>query len=247
MTSNLTTNPTNTSASPDTGSLVEGRFTVRQNRFAALVEVDGTQAKAHVPNSGRMAELLVPGARALLRHAAREGRRTAYDLVAVWHACDWVGLDARMPPRVVIDAWHAGHLPMLAEYETVRREVVFGSSRLDLRFEGPSGVCYVEAKSVNLVEDGIALFPDAPTTRGVRHLGELRAAIAQGHRAAVAFVVQRPDAGSLAPHPTADPVFTEALRAAVADGVTAVALRCRMADGTLEPLGTIPVVTGGAL
>ncbi|MEX2598682.1 MAG: DNA/RNA nuclease SfsA [Dehalococcoidia bacterium] len=225
--------------------LVEGRFVLRRNRFAADVEVDGFAAVAHVPNSGRMTELLTPGARVLLRpFPAAPARRTAYDLVMAWYHNRWVGIDARLPPAAVVEAWRGGLLPSLAGYDEVRREVRFGDSRLDLLFQGPAGLCYVEAKSVNLVEDGLALFPDAPTTRGARHLGALVEAVRQGHRAAVVFVVQRDDAVGLSPHPTADPAFAVALRMATEAGVEAHAVVCAATAAGLTPLRVAPVVLG---
>ncbi len=256
-------------------SLIEARFVRRRNRFAADVEVDGVPAVAHVPNSGRMTELLTPGAKVLLRpysvllarpspsmsqtpdlsegegrvegaaitsQRRRPGRGTAYDLVMAWYNNRWAGIDARLPPVAVIAAWRAGMLPSLTAYDRVRREVRFADSRLDLLFEGQPGLWYVEAKSVNLVEDGIALFPDAPTVRGTRHLGALVEAVHQGHRAALAFVVQRDDAMALLPHPTADPAFAMALGAAMAAGVEAWAIVCEASAVGLLPLRLAPVL-----
>ena len=218
-----------------------GTLIVRRNRFAAEVAVDGREALAHVPNSGRMLELMVPGTGVVLRPAIGAGRKTAYDLLAVRYAGRWVGVDARIPPSVVVQAWRDGLLPGLAAYDNVKREVVFGGSRLDLRFDGPGGVAYVEAKSVNLVEDGVALFPDAPTLRGARHLLELRDAVRQGHRGAVCFVVQRDDVRVLRPFREADPAFADALAAVVRDGVEAYAIACVTdIDGT-RPVGLVPV------
>jgi sugar fermentation stimulation protein A len=220
---------------------VLGTLIVRRNRFAAEVAVDGREALAHVPNSGRMLELMVPGTGVVLRPAIDAGRKTAYDLLAVRYAGRWVGVDARIPPPVVVQAWRDGLLPGFAAYDNVKREVVFGGSRLDLRFDGPGGVAYVEAKSVNLVEDGVALFPDAPTLRGARHLLELREAVRQGHRGAVCFVVQRDDVRVLRPFRAADPAFADALAAVVRDGVEAYAIACVTdIDGT-RPVGLVPV------
>ena len=94
-----------------------------------------------------------------------------------------------------------------AGFVTGRREVVYGDSRLDLLLSGPGGACFIEVKSVTLVEDGVALFPDAPTERGRRHLGALVRAMEEGYRAAAVFVIQREDARACAPHDTADPAF----------------------------------------
>jgi sugar fermentation stimulation protein A len=232
----------------ENSATVEGTFVARRNRFAADVLVNGREAVAHVANSGRMTELLVQGAPVLLRRApAGSDRRTAYDLLLIRHVGRWVGLDARMPPRAVIDAWRDGLLPSFAAYDLVTAEVRYGASRIDLLFEGPPGKLYVEAKSCNLVVDGTALFPDAPTVRGAKHMAELASAVRQGHRAAAVFVVQRDDALRLMPFAEADPVFADALRGAAAGGVEAHAVVCEAGPAGLRPLRTVPVVLEGAM
>ena len=222
--------------------LVFGTFVRRRNRFAADVLVDGCEAVAHVPNSGRMTELLVNGATVLLEPAPRDTtRRTEFSLVLVRHQGRWVGVDSRLPPALLIEAWRRGLLDALGCYGHVRREVRYGGSRLDLLFEGPAGLCYVETKSVNLVVGGVALFPDAPTARGVRHLGELVRAVDSGHRAAAVFVIQRDDAVALSPHDEADPQFADALRRAVAQGVEAYAIACDVTSTVITPRRLVPV------
>ena len=226
--------------------LLPATFVARRNRFAADVVLDGRRAVAHVPNSGRMSELLVPGCDVLLHPAPQpSARRIAYDLLLVRYHGRWVGVDSRMPPSLVVQAWRHGLIATLNSYQNVRREVRLGGSRVDLLFEGPGGLCYVEAKSVNLVEDGVALFPDAPTERGARHLGELTSAVAQGHAAAVVFVIQRDDAQELAPHEEADPAFAEALRGAVSRGVHAHAIACTVTRGRITPVRSVPVRLNG--
>jgi sugar fermentation stimulation protein A len=223
--------------------LIEGHLITRRNRFVAEVDVVGATHVAHVPNTGRMRELFVAGARVLLRPAPPDsGRRTAYDLLLIEYRGRWVGVDSRMPPHLVVDAWRAGLLDAFSAYESVRREVCYGESRLDLLFDGPPGLLYVEAKSVNLVENGTAWFPDAPTTRGARHLRELQAAVHEGYRAAVVFVVQRDDVERLMPYDEADPAFAEALRVAIAHGVEAYAIACAVGQEGATPVGLVPVV-----
>jgi sugar fermentation stimulation protein A len=221
---------------------VFGTLVQRCNRFVAEVLVSGCKALAHVPNPGRMHELMIPGTEVVLRPAL-EGipRKTAYDLLAVHYAGQWVGVDSRIPPSMVVEAWRTGVLPCFAEYSEVRGEVRYGGSRLDLLFSGALGLGYVEAKSVNLVEDGIALFPGSPTIRGVRHLLELRDAVAEGHRAAVCFVIQRNDAYVLRPFAEKDPVFADTLARVVEQGVEAYALACMtMPEGT-TPTRLVPI------
>ena len=223
--------------------IVEGAFVRRLNRFVADVEVaGGLVVEAHVPNTGRMTELLVPGAWTRLRPVPPgAARRTQYDLTSIRHNDRWVGMDARITPGVVVEAWRRRLVPSLAGYSTVRREVRLGGSRLDLLFDGPAGRCYVEAKSVNLVVDGVALFPDAPTLRGTRHLAELVQAVEHGDRAAVAFVIQRDDAVAFAPFEAADPAFAAALRRAAEAGVETYAISCAVDEDGPTPERLVPV------
>jgi len=210
--------------------LVPGRFVRRDNRFRATVAVDGREAWAHVPNSGRLTELFVPGRRLWLAPVAAPERKTGYDLKLVEHPVPGggdvlVSVDARLPNPLFAEALAAGRLQAF-HWTSLEREISLGDSRIDFRLEGPDGACWVETKSVTLVEGKTALFPDAPTGRGRRHLRELAAAVEAGERAAVVFVVQRPDADSFAPHPTADPAFADTLRAVTAAGVDVRAYAC---------------------
>ena len=208
--------------------LIDARFIQRLNRFAALVDLDGREVMAHVANTGRMTELLTPDRPVLLRPAAKPGRKTAFDLMLVDLGFALCSTDSRLPPRLVKEAFLERRLDPFAGYHEARREVIFEESRFDLMLTGKAGVCYVETKSVNLVEDRVALFPDAPTERGVKHLGTLVKAVQAGHRAAAFFVIQRPDAEAFRPHQTADPTFANALRDSVSQGVEVYAYNCRV-------------------
>ena len=221
--------------------LVEGRFITRLNRFAALVEVDGREELVHVANSGRMRELFVPGFRVLLKPRSGEHRKTRFDLALVDLGHALSSADARLPNNLVAEAIELGCLNEFAGYSRVNREVRFGESRLDLMLEGPVGRCYVETKSVTLVVDGVGLFPDAPTERGAKHMRSLDQAVAQGHRAAVVFVVQRPDAVAFAPHETADPNFGLALRHSLSCGVEVFAYNCRVSEQSITLHTPLPV------
>ena len=221
--------------------LVEGRFLVRLNRFAALVEVAGREVMVHVANSGRMRELLVSGHRVLLKPVSGDHRKTRFDLALVDLGFTLASADARLPNALVAEALEEGSLPQFRDYPKLRREVTFGESRLDLMLEGDQGRCYVEAKSVTLVVDGVGLFPDAPTVRGVKHLNSLTQAVAAGHRGAVIFVVQRGDARAFAPHDAADPELGAALRRAVTEGVEAFAYRCRVTEREVKLSDELPI------
>ncbi len=222
-------------------ALLEARFVRRLNRFAALVTVDGDERMVHVANSGRMQELLQAGNRVLLAPVRGMGLKTTHYLALVDLGHTLVSADARLPPYLVYEALAEGRLPQFAGYTSFRREVVFGESRLDLLLEGPQGLCYMEVKSVTLVEGGTGLFPDAPTTRGAKHVRSLAQALGEGHRAAVVFVVQRGDATAFAPNDAADPAFGEALRLAHAQGVEVYAYRCQVSQRAVMLADELPV------
>ena len=223
MTTGLT--PPTTITDSEAG-LVPARFLSRLNRFAAVVNLNGTETLVHVANSGRMRELLVLGNVCWLRPAQGDHRKTAYDLALVDIGHTLVSADARLPNYLVRRAFLEGQLTQFSSYHECHPEVTYGESRLDLALRGSIGTCFVETKSVTLVEDGASLFPDAPTTRGRKHVFSLMSALAEGHRAAVVFVVQRDDAKFFRPHDDADPNFGHALRQAVENGVEAYAYTC---------------------
>ncbi len=221
--------------------LVEGIFLERVNRFLARVEVDGREVGVHVANSGRMKELFVPGWRVLVRPVSGDHRKTKFDLVLVDMGNALASADARMPNPLLAEGVANGHLQQFAGYTDMRREVIFGDSRLDLMLEGPLGLCYIEAKSVTLVTNGIGLFPDAPSTRGAKHLRTLETVLEAGHRAAVVFVVQRPDASAFATSDPSDPDFADALRSALAAGVEAYAYNCEVTERSIRLDRALPI------
>ena len=207
--------------------LLEGRIVKRLNRFVVVIHLNGEEARAHLANSGRLGELLVAGRRCWAHPANREGRVTTHDLVLVESAQGFpVSVDARTPNRLFAELFRDNHPEVFSAFHHLESEVTVGASRLDFRLFGPTGIGYVEVKSVTLVEDGTALFPDAPTARGARHLDELIALRAAGHEAFAVFMVQRPDAVRFAPHDASDPTFGQKLREAHAAGVQIVAYAC---------------------
>lgn len=217
-------------------------FVRRVNRFAALMTIDGEEVQAHIANSGRLSELLTTENRMLLAPApADTERKTAYDLALVEVDHVLVSADPRLPNRIVKEAIERGRIAALRAYRELAAEVRYEDSRLDLMLSGPDGRRYVEVKSVTLVEAGTALFPDAPTEGGRKHLATLQRARAQGHRAAVIFVVQRPDAHSFSLNVDADPRFAAALGAAVSSGVEVLAYRCTVNRTDIELSDPLPV------
>jgi sugar fermentation stimulation protein A len=220
--------------------LTRGYLVKRDNRFRVTVSLAGQEVAAHLPNSGRLVDLLTPQRPVWLAVAGDPLRKTSYDLKLVELDSGLVSVDARLPNPLFAEAIKVGQLPEF-DYPLVEVEVTCGDSHLDFRLSGSKGVCWVETKSVTLVEDGVALFPDVPTRRGSKHLRTLLDLRRQGDRAVVVFIVQRADASSLVPHQTADPLFTATLREAVQAGVEARAYTCHVSLTRITLATAVPV------
>lgn len=199
--------------------LVEGIFIRRPNRFLAVVLVEGREEIVHVPNTGRMKELFLPGARVWLASSTRLSRKTAYTLKLIENADKLIAVDTNLANDLVEEALKQGKLPYLQNLTTWQREVRQGASRFDFCLQDRAEKIWLEVKSVNLVEKGLALFPDAPTTRGTRHVRELLELKSQGQRAIILFVVMRADAVRFEPYIQRDPDFAQALQEATKGGV----------------------------
>lgn len=219
----------------------------RVNRFAVEVDRGGHATLAHLPNSGRLQELLRPGTPGLLRASTAPERRTAGDLVLVQlpgpARAGWVSVDARLPGALARRILELGLLKGAPRFSELRQEVRFGQSRLDLAgTEAATGrLFWGEAKSVTLVQEGVALFPDAPTERGRRHLEELIEARRSGALAMVLFVVLREDAHAFAPYAANDPAFARVLEQARRAGVQVRAAACAVSPEGVWWLRELPV------
>ncbi|MBN1426432.1 DNA/RNA nuclease SfsA [Candidatus Fermentibacteria bacterium] len=233
------------------GEVASAVFVRRDNRFRAVVAIEGRDVPVHVPNSGRLAELLLPGVRCLVAPARQpQSRRTGATLQLVEHPTGLVCINAHMANALFEDAWRRDALgEPFGAYRILRREVFSGESRLDFLFSRPEGQLWVEIKCVTLVgdssggtDDGLARFPDAPTTRGTRHVQELTNLASRGQRAAVVFVVQRSDARSFTAHSAMDPPFAEALRSAASAGVDIRCFGCIVSQEGMAIDRELPVI-----
>jgi sugar fermentation stimulation protein A len=207
--------------------LVQGHFLRRDNRFRATVKVGGQESWAHVANSGRLEELFTPGRPVWLKRASDPNRKTSFDLKLVEYEGVLVSVDARLPNPLFAEALAKGKISGF-EYSSVKPEVSRGNSRLDFRLSSANDVCWVETKSVTLVIGGTARFPDAPTERGRKHLAELMDIVDQGQKAAVVFIVQRPDAQRFSANRATDPEFAKTLSQAAKSGVSVRAFSCQV-------------------
>lgn len=250
---------------PFQGPLTQARFVERPNRFllrcrlpdesgaartpgAARTASAGEVVDVHLSDPGRLNELLIPGKRVWIRWAASPTRKTDWSAVLV-ESPDGRGLvsvDTTMPNKLIRRALEAGALDELDGWTLERAEFPMGSSRIDFLLAGDDGDApggrklALEVKSVTLVEDGVALFPDAVTARGARHVRELAEVAGRidddGVRwsAAILFVLQRPDAHRIEAARSIDPDFADALAEAKAAGVRVLGRRCRVTEDRLE-------------
>lgn len=215
------------------GELVPGRLVKRYKRFLADMVLDetGETITAHCANSGSMLSLARPGARVWLQKSDDPKRKLAWSWKLEEVDGALVGIDTAHPNAIVAEAIAAGAIPALAGYATLRREVKYGrNSRIDILLEDPSrGRAYVEVKNTTLSRTpGLAEFPDAVTARGAKHLDELADMVAEGHRAVMVYLVDRPDCTRFRLASDIDPTYAAGFAAARARGVEAMAWACRV-------------------
>lgn len=228
-------------------SLIEGRLLKRYQRFLADIQLsDGSTVTAHCPNTGSMLGCKEPGSRVWLSQAANPKRKLPYTWEIVEALPDvLVGVNTGLSNRLVEEAISNGAIAELAGYSRIRREVRFGAenSRVDLLLEGDGPDCYVEVKNVTAaVENRVAIFPDAVSDRGAKHLRELAAMAETGHRAVLCFCVQRCDVDEVRPADAIDPVYGRTLREALSRGMEAIAYRAEVRPEGIELRHPLPVV-----
>ena len=211
-------------------NIVPGRFLARPNRFIAHIEIDGKEEICHVKNTGRCRELLPPGAQVWCEKSTNPTRKTAYDLIAVQKGKRCINMDSQAP-NIAAKEWLAAG--GLGKIENLKPESRHGDSRFDFSFTKDGVPCFLEVKGVTLETDGICAFPDAPTTRGAKHLQELTELAKQGYGAYVLFVIQMDDVKYLHPNDATDPVFGQALRAAAQAGVQVLAMDCAVTPDSM--------------
>ena len=222
--------------------LLTGTLIRRYQRFLADVELEsGETITVHCPNSGSMTGCAVPGSRVVLSRSDRPGRKypCTWELVQVG-GC-WIGINTGITPALVREGIACGVVTELQGYGTIRPEVRRGDSRLDLLLTGERGTCWVEVKNVTLAENGLALFPDAVTERGRKHLAELMGVVRSGERGVIFFVVQRGDCRAMSPADRIDPRYGALLREAVAAGVEALAYRAEVSPEGVALAVRLPV------
>lgn len=217
-------------------NIVKGCFRSRPNRFVAKVTIHGEEHTVHVKNTGRCRELLTEGAQVYLTKSANPLRKTQFDLVAVEKKREglpplMVNMDSQIPNDVVAE-W----LPQSGLFSsslTIKREVFYGESRFDLFVCDGERKAFIEVKGVTLEKDGVAMFPDAPTLRGAKHLKELVHCLEEGYEAYAVFLVQMKGIRGFCPNTPMDPAFSDALMQAYKKGVKILCLDCKVDPDTI--------------
>ena len=216
----------------------QGVFLSRPNRFIAHCLVDGKEEICHVKNTGRCKELLTSNATVWLEKSGNSNRKTAFDLVCVKKGDLIINMDSQAPNKVFLE-WAQNYFGKNAKIYSERK---YKNSRFDFYIEKQYKKIFAEIKGVTLEENGVCLFPDAPTERGVKHINELICAKKEGYEAHIFFVVQMSGCKYFTPNEKTHPEFKAALIAARKNGVNITALECEVSPNELKISGEIPVI-----
>lgn len=223
--------------------IVTGKFIERPNRFVAFVTVKGERVKTHVKNTGRCKELLIPGADVYLEDFKDNmGKRNLrYSLIGVEKDSEdgklMVNMDSQAPNKIVKESLISGilKLPGMSDLAAIKPEFTYGQSRLDFYIKDIDGAeAFIEVKGVTLEKQGMAMFPDAPTERGIKHLYELRNSVREGKKAFVIFVIQMKGVSAFKPNDDTHKAFGDALREVRNEGVIPLAYDCNVGADFIE-------------
>ena len=225
------------------GPLVHAKFIERPNRFITIIEIDGIQHRSHLPDPGRLKELLISGADLVVRKApGGSERKTKYSTVMVKHKGQLISLVSSLPNQFVKEALEQKKLFMFKSYKLIRPEISVGNHRFDfLLNDHQENKFYLEVKSVTFVKNGIAQFPDAVTARGAKHALALKELVESGEKAGIIFVCQRSDAISFRPMWERDPRLAKAVLSDSRAGVKIWCITLNISESEMTFCKEIPV------
>jgi len=207
-------------------------FMSRPNRFIANIEIDGRAEICHVKNTGRLKELLMPGERVFVQESFNSNRRTGYDLISVYKGKRLVNIDSQVPNKVFYE-WISDN-NFFGDIVLLKPECKYKDSRFDFYIETAAGKIFIEVKGVTLEENGVAMFPDAPTERGIKHINGLIRCIKDGYEAYVIFIIQMKDVLYFTPNAKTHKAFADALEYAKNQGVKILALDCLVTENSIR-------------
>lgn len=199
--------------------IYEGTFIKRINRFIAHVYIDGKLEVVHVKNTGRCQELFIEGRTVYLEKSNNPNRKTKYSLIAIYKDNKLINIDSQVPNQVIYEAIEDGTIEGFKELTYLKREQTYGHSRFDIYYETKSSKGFIEVKGVTLENEGLAMFPDAPTTRGTKHVNELIQGQEEGYQNYIFLLIQLKEVHQFKPNKVTDPDFSKALKKAHESGV----------------------------
>ena len=221
-------------------SVFQGVFLRRPNRFLAHVLINGREVVAHVKNTGRCGELLIPGVEVWCTYHDDPKRKTQWSLITVRKGDTLFNIDSQVPNRLAGEWMQQGGLGVTVEQQ--KAEHRYGDARLDWFFQADGRPCLLEVKGVTLEQNGVARFPDAPTERGAKHVHHLRQAVGEGYGAYILFVCQMAGISRVEPNVERDPAFAQALWMAREAGVQLLAVECDVTPDSITAARPVPVV-----
>lgn len=226
-------------------NIVEAIFIERPNRFIAHCIVNGKEEVVHVKNTGKCRELLIPGCKVYLQEHDNPKRKTKFSLISVIKGNRLINMDSQAPNKVAYEALinNKIDLPGLkGDIKYIKPEKTYGDSRFDIYIETDTEKAFLEVKGVTLEEDGIVLFPDAKTERGVKHINELIKAIDDGYLSYILFVIQMDNVKYFTPNIKMHKEFGQALKNAQSKGVNILAYDCDVTLNSLDIKNKVDIV-----
>lgn len=226
--------------------LQTGTLRKRYKRFLADIELDdGSLLTVHCPNTGSMRSCSTPGSRAAFSDSGNPKRKYRHTLEMVEDNNTWVGVNTSRTNTLVAEAIRNGEITEFTNVSYLRQEVkVSAKSRLDIVVESDEGKTFIEVKNCSLAADRVAMFPDAVTARGTKHLEELLQLAESGERACIFFLVQRMDADAFRPALEIDPLYSETFKRVTAGGVLALAYQAHVSPEAIELRRRLPIHLG---
>lgn len=215
-------------------NISEAIFLRRLNRFMAEVEVNGEVEQVHVKNTSRCRELLLEGSKVYLEAGSNPNRKTKYSVISVYKGADLYNIDSQVPNKVVFDSLLAGKIKELPLVTYAKREVSYGSSRFDIYYETETTKGFIEVKGVTLEKGGIAMFPDAPTVRGTKHVLELAEGLREGYDNYIFLLLQMNTCDTFRPHHEQDIKFAEALYRGMKQGLKVLVYNSQVTSNSIE-------------
>jgi len=220
--------------------IIEAKFIKRINRFIAEVDINGHVEQVHVKNTGRCKELFIEGRTIYLQKSDNPNRKTKYSLISIYKEDKLINIDSQVPNQVISEAIESHQIDGFENLTYLKREQTYGNSRFDIYYETTDRKGFIEVKGVTLEEDGIAKFPDAPTTRGTKHVNELIQGQNEGYTNYIMLLIQIKEVNLFVPNHITDPNFANALIKAEKAGVEIRCYNANMTEDTIELNDLIP-------